>query len=353
MLVTLNDIAIKAGVSVTTVSRVLNNKHEKYRISAETKTLVMQAAKELDYRPNLLARGLRLKRTHTIGIIVPDISNPFFAFVTHMLQMFIYQHGYSLIVCSTNEDIKTEIEQIELLKSKGIDGFVIMPVGTTHNHIDDLLGEDKPVVLLDRCFNDININAVVVDNYTGAFRAIEHIIQNGHTKIAIIQGLLNTYTNNERLKGYREALKKHHIKINTDYIVGNDFRKENGYIETKLLLKMENPPTAIFTTSDLITLGALQALFEGNCKIPEDVSLVAFDDIDFAPYLMAPLTLVRQPKELIAETAGKLLIEDIKTKGKKEKKKIVLMPELIVRNSVKNLFEKRQSQKYEAEALLK
>ncbi|HEX9062638.1 MAG TPA: LacI family DNA-binding transcriptional regulator, partial [Clostridia bacterium] len=290
-------------------------------------------------KPNLLARGLRLKKTHTVGIIVPDISNPFFAFITHMIQTLVYQQGYSLIVCSTNENITTEVEQIQLLKSKGIDGFVIMPVGIRHDHISDLLKQNESVVLIDRCFDVVNTNAVVIDNYAGAFKAIEHLIQYGHKKIAIIQGLPNTYTNNERLRGYRNALKKYNIRINEDYIVGNDFRKENGYIETKLLMKMEDPPTAIFATSDLITLGVLQALFEEGIRIPEDISILAFDDIDFAPYLVAPLTLVRQPKELIAETSVKLLIEDIKSKGRKEKKKIALMPELVIRKSVRNLLD--------------
>ncbi|MGE5683013.1 MAG: LacI family DNA-binding transcriptional regulator [Bacillota bacterium] len=343
MLITLNDIAAKAGVSTTTVSRVLNNKHEKYRISTETKKMVLKAAKELHYKPNLLARGLRLKKTHTIGIVVPDISNPFFAFITHVIQTLLFQQGYSLIVCSTNENIITETEQVDLLKSKGVDGFIIMPVGTKYSHILELIKQNEPVILLDRCFSDIHSNAVVIDNYGGAYKAIEHIIQCGHTKIAIIQGLPDTYTNNERLKGYLEALARYNIPVNEDYIVGNDFRKENGYIETKMLMKMENPPTAIFTTSDLITLGALQALFEENLRIPEDVSIAAFDDIDFAPYLVAPLTLVRQPKELIAETAVKLLIEDIKSKGRKEKKKIVLMPELVIRKSVRNFAEKNYS----------
>ncbi|MHB8581327.1 MAG: LacI family DNA-binding transcriptional regulator [Ignavibacteriaceae bacterium] len=335
MAVTLNHIAEKAKVSVTTVSRVLNNKNKKYRISDETQKLVLKTAKALNYRPNELARGLRLKKTHTIGLVVPDISNPFFASVTRIIQTSAYKSGYSLIVCNTDENFKSEIEQVELLRSKGVDGFIIMPVGVDSRHIKELKNDNIPLVLLDRCFDDIKTNSVVVDNYLGAYNAIEHLVKYGHTRIAIIQGLLNTSTNNERVKGYKDILTKYGITIDQRLIVGKDFRKENGYVETKLLLNLESPPTAIFTFSDLITIGALQAIVEEGLSIPEDISLVAFDDTEFAPFLMAPLTAVSQPKELMGEIAVKMLIEEIKAKGKLEKKRITLKPKLIIRNSVR------------------
>ncbi len=337
MAVTLNDIANKAGVSVSTVSRVLNNKTKKYRISSETENLILKAAKRLNYKPNQLARGLRLKTTHTIGLIVPDISNPFFAHVTRIIQTHAYQAGYSLIVCNTDEDIETELAQVELLLSKGVDGFIVMPVGTTFSHIKNLMDDHVPFVLLDRSFDDLDTSSVVVDNYTGAYKATEYLISMGHSRIAVIQGLPDTYTNNARVKGYLDALKDAGIEVNLNYIVGKDFRKENGYIETKILLGLEHPPTAIFTTSDLITLGALEAISEENLTIPDDISLVSFDDVDFAPFLFAPLTAVRQPKEIMGEVAVKLLIDGLKSKGRIDHRKIVLKSELVVRGSVKKL----------------
>ena len=337
LIITLKDIAEKANCSVSTVSRILNNKSKKYRISKETERLVLETAKQLNYRPNELARGLRLKRSHTIGLVVPDISNPFFAQVTHIIQKHAYEVGYSLIVCNTNEDIKIEIEQIELLRRKGVDGYVILPVGTKNEHIIELLEQNKPFVLLDRSFDDINSNAVVVENYKGSYQAVKHLIDNGHRRIAIIQGLQNTSTSNARLEGYYECFNDHSIPIDERLVVGNDFRKENGYIETKLLLKLSDPPTAIFTTSDLITLGTLQAISEEGKSIPKDISLVAFDDIDYAPFLLAPLTSVRQPRELMGKAAVKLLIDDIKSKGTSNKKRIVLDPKLVLRKSVLNI----------------
>jgi LacI family transcriptional regulator len=341
MTVTLKDIAGKAGISVSIVSRVLNSKTKKYRISATTEQRVLNAARELNYHPNQLARGLRLKKTHTIGLIVPDISNPFFAHVARVIQKQAYQEGYSLLVCNTDENIDTEIEQIAIMRSRRLDGFIIMPVGVSHGHIDDLLADNIPLVLLDRCFDDLDTHSVVVDNYLGACQAVQHLTDLGHKRIAIIQGLPNTYTNNARVKGYTDILRRKNIPIDESLIVGNDFRKENGYVETKSLLNLHPPPSAIFTTSDLITLGALQAIYEKNIKIPEDVSIVAFDDIDFAPYLLTPLTTVEQPKELMGEVAVKLLIDDIKDKGKASKKRIALKPRLIIRKSVKNFITER------------
>lgn len=334
MATTLHDIAKKSGVSVSTVSRILNKKSTKYRINSQTEKLVQQAAKDLDYRPNQLARGLRLKKTHTIGLIVPDISNPFFAYVTREIQNVAHKLGYSLIVCDTNENLEMEIEHISLLHSKGIDGLLVMPVGQKYSHLESLVKENFPLVLIDRCFESLRTNSVVLDNYRAAFDATEHLLNYGHTRIAIIQGLPNTFTTNGRLSGYQAAFVKHGVVIDERLMVGRDFRKENGYIETKLLLKMPDPPTAIFATSDLITLGALQAIFEEGLHIPQDISLVAFDDTDYAQYLRCPLTAVAQPKEMMGEIAVKLLIENMKGQEKKEAKRIVLTPKLVIRDSV-------------------
>ncbi len=337
MSVTLNDIAEKAGVSVSTVSRVLNSKSRSFRISPKTEQLVMDAAKELNYVPNQLARGLRLKKTLTIGLVVPDISNPFFAHVTRVIQKYAYESGYSLIVCNTDENLETEIEQINLLRSKGVDGFIIMPVGVEPGHLLELQKLNIPLVLLDRCFEEMSANSVVTDNFAGTYEATNYLIKEGHERIAIIQGLNNTSTNSERVKGYMSALTDHDIPVDRALIVGNDFRKDNGYIETKLLLNLDNPPTVVFTMSDLITLGAMEAIIENKLDIPDDVSLVSFDDMDFAPFLKAPLTAVRQPKELMGQVAVKLLIDDIRSKGKNARQKVVLKPEFIIRASVKKL----------------
>lgn len=338
---TLDDIAERAGVSVSTVSRVLNKKSRKYRISSRTESLVLKTAKSLNYTPNQLARGLRLKRTHSIGLIVPDISNPFFAAVTRAIQRAAHDFGYSLIVCDTDEDELQEVAHMKVLRSKGVDGMVVMPVGQSGAHLQHVVKEGMPLVVLDRIFDSIMSDAVVIDNYKGAYEAVEYLIKNGHKKIAIIQGLPNTYTNKGRLKGYTDALQAYSIPVDTKLIVGRDFRKESGYIETKMLLSLEERPTAIFATSDLITLGALEALNEEGLRIPHDISLIAFDDIDHVNFFTTPITTISQPKEIIGEVAVKLLIEKIKNHNRGEVRRITLSPRLIERDSVLSLDKPR------------
>jgi len=335
---TLEDIANKAGVSVSTVSRILNKKAEKYRISAKTESLVLKLAKGLNYTPNQLARGLRLKRTHSIGLIVPDISNPFFAAVTRAVQRAAHEVGYSLIVCDTDEDESQEVAHIKVLRSKGVDGMVVMPVGKSGAHLQQLINDGMPLVVIDRIFEDLHCDSVVVDNYKGAYEAVDYLVKNGHTRIAIIQGLPNTYTSKGRLSGYRDALKANNIEPDPRLVVGKDFRQETGYIETKILLSLDPRPTAIFSTSDLITLGALEAINEEGLHIPEDLSLVAFDDIDQVNFFTTPLTTISQPKEIMGKVAIKLLIEKIKNHNEGEPRRIMLSPKLVERNSVCSLL---------------
>lgn len=331
---TLKDIASIAGVSISTVSRVLNKNASKHRISRDTEKIVLKTAAELNYRPNQLARGLRVKKTQSIGLVLPDISNPFFSYVGRSIQRMAHQNGYSLIICDTDEDLALEIEHLNLLRSKGVDGLIIMPVGQKFTHLQAIVDDGMPLVLIDRCFEELNCSSVVIDNYLGSRSAMEHMIACGHRRIAFIQGLPNTYTNTGRLNGYLDALSAYGIPVDEKLIVGKDFRRENGYIETKFLLNLEPRPTAIFSTSDLITLGALQAISEEGLQIPQDISLVAFDDVDFAPYLICSLTTVAQPKEHMGEMAVKILIEYMKNPSKKSIQRIILKPKLIIRNSV-------------------
>lgn len=333
MSATLSDIAERAGVSVSTVSRVLNKKAGKYRISAETEAKIQKTARELKYRPNQIARGLRLKKTNTIGLIAPDVSNPFFAYIIKRVQNVAHSLGYSLIVCNTDENLTQEVEHVNLLFRNRVDGLIAMPVGQAYGHFADWLDKGVPLVLLDRCFDELDARSVVVDNYAGACEAVEHLIRAGHERIAFVQGLPGTYTNNERLRGFRDTLAAHGLPCDESLIVGSDFRQENGYMETKLLLSKDDRPTALFATSDLITLGALQAIYEEGLSIPEDISVIMFDDFDFAPYLRCPLTAIRQPKELMGEIAVKMLVEELR--GEKQgRRRVVLKPKLVMRASV-------------------
>lgn len=336
MAYTLKDIAKKTGVSVSTVSRVLHDNSNKYKISKETQIKVKQTAKSLGYQVNALARGLRLQKTREIGVVVPDISNPFFAAIIKNIASELRKREYNFIVYDVDENIVIERSAIKSLLEKHVDGLVIASVGQEFSHIQKVQEAGIPFVMVDRCFEELDVDSVSVDNVKGSLLAVNHLVEAGHRRIAFIQGLRGTYANETRLQGYKSALSKAGIPIDEHLIVGDDFRSLNGYIETKLLLKLSNPPTAIFTAGDLIALGALEACRESNFAIPEDVSLITFDDPVFASYLSPPLTAVEQPVSKIAEMAVAMLYRRIRNPHD-EKRKLLLEPKLNIRSSVKNI----------------
>ena len=309
---TLKSIALKLGVSVSTVSRVINGKSSFYRISKETELLILNAAKELSYSPNQLARGLRLKRTNTIGYIIPDISNPFFSSIAKTIEMSARKHGYSIIFCDSREDTEIEKESVQLLTNRKVDGMIISPVGLEVNHLLSLKQKNLPIVLLDRYFDDLGIPFVTSDNYQGALEAVNLLIGNGHTRIACIQGLKNTSPNNDRVKGFKVAHLNNGLNIDDSLIVGDSFGEDNGYIETKLLLKRSQIPTAIFSISNLISLGAIRAIAEEGLKIPEDISMISFDDQPYSRFLSTPMTTVAQQSVQIGQLATKILFDQIR-----------------------------------------
>ena len=338
---TIEDIARKTGVSITTVSRVLNKVSKKYRISERTQELVLRAAKELKYRPNQLARGLRLKKTHTLGLIVPDIANPFFAAITDTIQAAAHKRGYTLIVCNTNDTLEFEIEQIQVLLSKGVDGMIILPVGQTSDHLKRIKRESIPFILVDRSFENLSASSVVVDNFRGAYEAVSHLLESGHKRIGLIEGIPNAFTTMERRRGYLAALREYDVSPDSSLMRGKSFRRETGYVETKALLQLAQPPSAIFATNDLITLGVLEAIYEKGWSIPQDISVVAFDEIDFNDFLRCPLTVVAQPKERLGEVAVEMLMEEMEKKVESPRH-TVLSPTLVKRMSVRSLKEPAQ-----------
>ena len=333
---TLKDIAKKTGVSVSTVSRVLHDNSKKYKISEETQAKVKQAAKDLGYRVNALARGLRQQKTCEVGVIVPDISNPFFSEVIKSLAGELRKKGYNFIVYDSDEDIAIERSAIKSLLEKRVDGLIIASVGQDFSHIQKIRDAEIPVVMVDRCFDELDVDSVSVDNVKGSLLAMNYLIEAGHSRIAFIQGLPGTYANETRLQGYKSALRDAGISIDKHLIVGDDFRSFNGYLKTKSLLKLSNSPTAIFTAGDLIALGALEACRESNITIPDDLSLITFDDPVFATYLSPALSAVEQPITKIAEMAVAMLYNQMKN-PRDERRKVLLEPRLNVRGSVKRI----------------
>lgn len=336
--VTLKNIADHLGVSVTTVSRVLNGKSVTYRISKETQKLILDTAKDLNYSVNQLARGLRLQRSQTIGYIIPDISNPFFASIAKSVEKSARKFGYSIILCDSEESTELEKSSIQLLLNRKVDGLIISPVGLETSHLTEISKRKIPIVLLDRYFPELNIPFVTSDNYQGALEAVNLLIESGHKKIACIQGLRKTSPNNDRVKGYMDAHKRNGLPIDQSLMVGDSFGEENGYIETKLLLKKRNAPTAIFAVSNLISLGAIRAITEEGLKVPEDISMISFDDQPYSRFLATPMTTVSQQSGQIGQIATKILIDQIESDTVIEPKGIFLPTRLILRDSVRKNY---------------
>lgn len=335
--VTLKSIAEKVGVSPSTVSRVLSGKARPYRISKETEEAVQRVANDLEYTPDQLARGLRLKRTHTIGLVIPDISNPFFASVARSIEIEARKVSYSIILCDTQEETKLEIDSLRLLQSRKVDGLIICPAGQESEHLKPLCSNGIALVIVDRCFSDLRCSNVVSDNYGGSVEAVCHFFEKNHRIIGFIQGLLNTSVNNDRVRGYKDAHKTHNIPIDESLIVGDSFGEGNGYIGAKLLLNRSPQPTAIFTASNLISLGALRAISEEGLKIPDDISMISFDDQPYSDYLSTPMTTVAQQTTEMGQIAFKLLMDQIDGKKASEKTYVVLPAKLILRKSVTKL----------------
>jgi LacI family transcriptional regulator len=334
---TLKQIAEQLGVSVTTVSHSLNGQARRYRISPRTEKAVKDLARTLGYAPSQLARELRSQKSATIGLVIPDISNPFCASVARRVILGAREQGYSTILCDSQEDLESEIKSIAILRSRQVEGIVVCPIGLVSNHLMEVGRAKVPIVLVDRVFPDLPLPYVTSDNFSGARNATQYLIKNGHHRIVCLQGMQGTSVNDSRVKGYRQALADNRIAVDKSLIVGNSFSEQGAYIETKLVLRMRKKASAILALGNQIMLGALRAMTEEKLKIPTDISLVAFDDQPYAEYLTVPITGVAQARSEIGKVAVKLLLDQIRAPSPRRKGGILLPTKLIIRRSVKKL----------------
>lgn len=340
--VTIKDIAKEASVSVTTVSRVLNNKPD---VNYKTKEKVLQVIKKLNYNPNGLARGLVLQKTYTIGLIIPDICNPYFPEIARGIQDQAKKMGYSVILYNTDNDKKSEIEAIQLLKSKQVDGIILSLSVSNNEELDQLEDHNFPVVQIDRKISGSNSPSVTIDNIISAYNATEYLLQLGHKRLAHITGNLGTKTGQDRLQGFQKAIQAYGVNWNPDYICEGNYSKDSGYQQMKRLLELPKRPTAIFAANDLMALGAYEAIFDAGLKIPEEITIIGHDDIDVASLIRPGLTTMSQPTYNLGQIAAKMLIQKIKENSSEGKDKIthdentlsqneiVLNTQLIVRES--------------------
>ena len=327
--ITLRMVAEKAGVSVNTASRAINNKPD---INQETKKRIFKVAQELGYVRNNTAVALRTKKTGTIGVVIEDNRNPFYAEVLNGMEVAAREKNYHIILTNTQKDYKKEEEAINLLLAKRVDGLLIDPVQDRDDDINSLVEANIPFVVVGRDFENIELDAVYNDEVKGGFLATEYLIKKGHKRIALIDGFLYKSPAKGRLEGYKKALIKYGISMDDALVSVGDIDVKDGYERTKQMLEKDLDFTAIFAYNDMMAFGAMQAIREKGLKIPEDIGLVGYDDIPFCSLMDPALTTIRLKKQELGIESVKLLLSHIN--GNREKpKKIRLDVDIIARKT--------------------
>jgi LacI family transcriptional regulator len=338
--ISLSDIAKSLGVSKTLVSMVINNHADEKGISKDTQRKVWEKIKELNYKPNMMARGLRLGRSNTIGLIVSDIANPFYSKIARYIENFFEPKGYNIMICSTDEDVEREIRLIRMLKDRQADGLIISTSQKNSKEFKLLLEERYPFVLIDRMMPDIKTNSVIVDNFKGAYEAVNHLLKQGYKNIAAFSVTpVYVSTINDRIEGYLRAIKDSGQNYGKKYlkeIPFNDVKKAVKHEIESMMIGKEKID-AMFVVNNNIAIACLECLNEMKINIPEDIALVCFDDIEAFKFSRPSITAVSQPIEEICRNAVDLLLDDIKNKDKTmDKRQIKLSTSLVIRRSTVN-----------------
>ncbi len=328
------DIAKKLKISVSTVSRAINEHPD---IKEETRNQVKKLAKKLNYSPNQIARSLKSKKTNVIGVIVPEIKHDFFSSAISGIEEIAYHFGYTILVCQSNESYKREIINTNALMHQRVAGLIVSISQTTKNgnHFKELINRGMPIVFFDRACKDVSANKVVIDDAKSAFDAVTHLIQRGRKKIAHLAGPQKLKICEQRLKGYKNALKEANIPISKELIrYSSGLHEIDGYNSLDSLLKENIIPDAIFAVNDPVAIGAFQRMKEDGLKIPKDIAIVGFSNNRITSLIEPSMTTVSQPSFKMGEKAAGLLIEMLKNpKRNNQKKTIMLETELIIRKS--------------------
>lgn len=326
---TIKDIAEETGFSYATVSRALNNK---YGVRSDTRDLIIQVANTRGYSPNAIARGLVNRQTFSIGLIIPDISNPFFPEVTRGIEEEAKKKGYSVFLCNTNYESDQEVRYLKLLIERRVDGIILASGFKDASPLESLLPGSIPMVSLCTRFDHIRDSFVVIDNERGGFIATRHLIEQGYATIGFIGTKSDGFSDGQRYRGYRQALEKFNIPIEDRFVFAGDMKRETGYRIIKRMVAGQDYPRALFVENDLMALGVIQGIKESGLQIPGDIAVVGFDDITFASFPEIGLTTVRQPKYEMGKLAATILLDQIMNETT-ESKRHILEPELIIRTS--------------------
>lgn len=335
--VSIDDIAKSLGVSKTLVSLVLNDKGDKHGISAETQRKVKEKIKELNYHPDVLARGFRTGKTNTLGVIVSDISNRFYARMARSIEDLAWSHGYTVIICSTDEDVKKEKEQIRLLRDRKIDGLIISTSQDGSEYFDKLFEAGFPHVMIDRTFAGMKSVSVSVDNYGGARMAARHLLQQGLRKIAMVAITPDHIsTISDRINGFKSALAEEGITIPDNWLIQAPFGEMDQAIKERIqdFYQQGNLPEAIFSLNNNLTASCMKNLRKLSVDIPRQVAIIGFDDVSYFSFTRPTVSVIAQPIERLSEMAFDLLLRQVSGSNISEKEKKVKLPvDIIIRES--------------------
>ncbi|NLZ54132.1 MAG: LacI family transcriptional regulator [Thermoanaerobacteraceae bacterium] len=330
-MITIKDVAKRAGVSASTVSRALSGK---IPVSEETKKKVMKAVKELNYQPNVFAQGLKDGKSKTLGLLIPNVRDLIFPSAILGIEDTANKYGYTVVLCNTDEDIEREKFYINSLRKRLIDGFIISTARPGHKHLLELKTEGFPMVFLIRQISD-NVDTVTADNFNGAYDATNYLLSRGLENIALITGSSDILLYRERFEGYKKALQEANIPLNREIILDDIYGWKDSYKAMSMLLKKGFRPDAVFATSDPKAIGVIRAIKDYGLSVPDDISVMGFDDLDMVALLDPPLTTVSQPFYDMGVEACERLIRLIEAKRKPRPLIKALPCKLIIRNSVR------------------
>lgn len=322
------DVASRAGVSIATVSRVVNGLPN---VRPELARRVLRAVKELNYQPSRTAQRLRAKRSQVIGLVISDIQNPFFTSVVRGIEDAAYERGYSLVLCDSDEDPEKERLYVDVMRAEGVAGVILATTSQAIQHIRNLLAHNIPVVAIDRRIKDRRVDSVLVANAKGAFLAVQHLLHLGHQRIGMVS-MRSIPTGRERQSGYLRAFRRCGVRASRRMLRTGVPKPEGGYESARELLRLEPRPTALFVDNNMMMLGALEAIRDCGLSVPEELSVVGFDDVPWATLLHPALTVVAQPTHELGRKSVEQLLERLDQPGKPVSH-VLLMPELIVRES--------------------
>jgi LacI family transcriptional regulator len=329
MRITISEIARMAGVSKTTVSRVINNKPD---VDERTRERILTLIAKYDFQPNALAKAIMLQKSNHIGLLIPPeakdvFSHPFYTEVMHGVSIEVDQRGYFLLICYAQA-----INYLDIYRQKRVDGFILLSPGAYHREIIETLVKEKiPFISTSKISEEESIVSVDIENYHGAMLVMDHLVSLGHKKIAYI-GMTTLTSGLDRLQGYKDALSKYNLPYDDNLVMISDTEDtKNGYIFTKRLLDREKKPTAIFATDDIMAIGSIKAIIETGLKVPEDISVVGFDDILLAKDIIPSLTTIHQPAYEKGVNAARLLINFLESN--QSPKSMTMDIELVVRKS--------------------